>query len=103
MGLDDDCEELAVLRRFRDEYLMQLGNGPELVRIYYEHSPGIVSAIRRRDEEDEIYERLYRIITGCVDRIKKGDNLYAYNTYRQMVVDLAREFTPQIPLPIELG
>jgi hypothetical protein len=94
MGLDDDCEELTVLRNFRDTYLASRNNGPELIQSYYQNAPKIVSNIRRREDKEEIFIRLYKIIRQCVDAIKEGDNEFAFHFYCRMVVDLKRGIYP---------
>jgi len=98
-GLSDNCEELNILRKFRDTYLLDKNNGSTLIENYYKYSPQIVSAIRRRKDEEEILERLYRIIKKCVSAIKKGNNEYAYNLYCKMVMELKDEFIPEIETP----
>ena len=39
---EDDCYEMQVMRRFRDEYLMQTDEGRSIIKDYYEVAPGIV-------------------------------------------------------------
>ena len=46
-GLPDDCEELTVLRAFRDTYVRALPTGEADVRRYYATAPQIVNAIHR--------------------------------------------------------
>ncbi|MDQ3112250.1 MAG: hypothetical protein M3R17_20385, partial [Bacteroidota bacterium] len=94
MGFADGCEELTVLRKFRDEYLPQQPNGEKLIELYYEYAPSIVAAIRRREDEDEILKRLYAIIRQCVDAVKNGDHAFAYRTYCRMMIELKNEFIP---------
>jgi Domain of unknown function (DUF4157) len=95
-GLDDNCEELMVLRRFRDTYLIDKNNGGELIQMYYKYSPMIVQRIKERDDEEEIFAGLYKIIRNCVEAIKRGDNEFAYITYCKMVVQFKEEFIPEI-------
>ena len=71
-------------------------NGAALVELYYKYSPQIVTAIHRREDEEEILKRLYRIIRECVDAIKRGDNEFAYKTYCKMVLELKEEFIPRL-------
>jgi hypothetical protein len=98
-GLSDNCEELTVLRDFRDTYLLNKENGRSLIETYYKYSPQIVNAIKRREDEEEILARLYRIIKNCVDAIKKGDNEYAFKAYCKMVVELKDEFLHEVEVP----
>ena len=89
-GLPDDCEELRVLRVFRDSYLAALPNGPALIERYYKVSPAIVAAIDRRPDRLEVYDNLYEVIRSCVDAILVGDDHVAYGAYRTMVDHLGR-------------
>jgi len=99
-GLPDDCEELTVLRAFRDSYLKQKSNGESLIALYYEHSPKILEHIHRSEDEEEILRRLYHIIKKCVEAIKNGDNEYAYKTYCEMVIKLKDKYAPDLPVTI---
>jgi hypothetical protein len=97
-GLDDNCEELTVLRDFRDNYLMKKKKGKELIKLYYDYAPLILENIKKSSEEEEILARLYRMIKICVDSIKRGDNEFAYTTYCKMVVELKDEFIPDLKI-----
>jgi len=94
MGLGDDCEELTVLRYFRDNYLLQKQNGPALIELYYKYSPAITDEINKRKDKDEILKKLYGIIKQCVVAIKLNDNEFAFNTYCKMVMELKAQFIP---------
>lgn len=94
MGLPDDCEELTVLRNFRDTYLINKENGKELINIYYEQAPVILLNIhnRYREEEEKILLGLYSIIKDCVNAIKQGNNEYAFGIYCDMVFKLHQQY-----------
>ncbi len=94
MGLPDDCEELTVLRYFRDTYLMNKENGKELINRYYVQSPVILNNIRNRyrEEEERILLGLYSVIKDCVNAIKQGNNEYAFETYCDMVIKLNQKY-----------
>jgi len=102
MGLGDDCNELMTLRNFRDAYLIKKPNGQQLIEFYYQYSPQIVSAIRSREDEEEILKRIYLVILKCVEAIEKGDNEFAFQTYCQMVINLKNSLLPEndLELPI---
>lgn len=93
-GLLDDCEELTVLRDFRDTYLINKPNGKDLIAMYYTRAPYILGNIhkRRKEEEDMILENIYGIVRECVDAILSGDNEFAFRTYCDMVVKLDEEY-----------
>lgn len=92
MGLDDDCEELTLLRKFRDGYLINQPNGEDLIKLYYRYAPQIVEGIDKRDNKADVYISLYEIVKQCAIAIRNGDNEFAFNTYCRMVRKLYDEF-----------
>jgi hypothetical protein len=98
-GLPDDCEELTVLRAFRDGYLLKKANGRQLVELYYRHAPRIVKAIAEQENTASIYDQLYEVIRACVEAIKRGDNEFAYTTYCRMVTSLKEQYVPDVVAP----
>jgi hypothetical protein len=98
-GLPDDCEELTVLRAFRDDYLLKKANGKQLVGLYYRHAPRIVRAIARQKHASAIYDQLYEVICACVEAIKRGDHEFAYTTYCRMVTSLTKQYIPDVAVP----
>ena len=98
-GLTDDCEELTVLRGFRDEYIRKKKNGNALVEVYYTHAPKIVEAISSQDNAREIYQELYKVIGKCVRAIKRGEYELAFQIYVWMVLLLTRKFIPTAKYP----
>ena len=76
MGLSDNCEELTVLRAFRDSL-------PEsLVKEYYKIAPAIVSKIKN----DIAYlQYIYGVVQLCVKDIKSCNRISALNRYVEMV------------------
>lgn len=92
-GLPDDCEELTVLRHFRDTYLINKPNGKDLIAMYYYKAPYILANIhKKKEEEDMILESIYVIVRECVDAILNGDNEFAFRTYCDMVVKFDSEY-----------
>lgn len=92
-GLPDDCEELTVLRAFRDNYMQGLAAGPELILGYYEIAPAIVTTIQAKPEveADSIWAMVYQTIRLCVDAIHQGDNQTAFETYQSQVLALQQQ------------
>lgn len=91
-NLPDDCEDLTVLRDFRDSYMNRTGEGRLLVEQYYEVAPVIVETIHRQRDAKEIYERLYEIISDCVSAIKDERFEAALQRYKQMVTELQASY-----------
>ena len=92
-GLPDDCDELTTLRRFRDSYLKNRDNGEADIKEYYEKAPIIVSAIKARENSQELFERIYEeLVLPCVKMIKGEDHEGAYKTYKEYVIGLERQY-----------
>ncbi len=93
-GLPDDCEELTVLRAFRDGYMRSQADGPALIAEYYRRAPAIVAAIQARDDAAAILERLFEVIQRCVRLVQDGQHPAALETYRAMALRLQAEYAP---------
>lgn len=88
-GLPDDCDELIILRAFRDNYIMNVPGGPELIREYYEVAPGIVDRILESKESEHILGSLYEeLVVPSVRLILDGKYQEALTHYRTQVARL---------------
>jgi len=75
-GKPDDCYELTMMRKFRDEWLAKQPDGYYLINDYYETAPKIVAAIDSLRERSSIYDYLNcNFLKKCVDFA--GRNLMA--------------------------
>ena len=93
MGLPDDCEELKVLRDFRDSWIRRQSGGESVIEEYYEHAPGIVNAIDRRSDAAEIYGGIYRdLVRPCVDLIQRDRPHDCFQLYRNFFIAARKEF-----------
>ncbi len=90
--LPDDCEELTVLRKFRDEYVLLQKNGAELLNFYYFYSPRIVSKLNTHKHSRRLYDQLYLVIRYCVNLIKKDEWQNAMEAYIEMCLVLQKKF-----------
>lgn len=79
-GLSDDCEELTILRKFRDTFVPV-----ELVEEYYRIAPNI--AIRLSGDKVAL-EYVWNRIRACVEDIKSDRKVEALNRYINMVQNL---------------
>lgn len=91
-GLPDDCEELTVLRQFRDSYMLGKPGGEELVALYYRVAPAIVRGIGRRSDAAEILEGLYAVVRQCVEAIQTDRPEAARQVYTSMILRLFEEY-----------
>ena len=88
-GLEDDCTELTVLRRFRDSYVMALPQGAEVVQHYYRTAPEIVAAIQGQKDGAEVFTALYeQLVVPCVADIQAGELERAYRRYEAVTLAL---------------
>lgn len=87
-NFDDNCEELTILRWFRDKFVSK-----EDIEHYYKTAPIIVEAIDDVEENDNIYNYIYdNIVNACVVAIKNGDYDFAYNRYKNSILALEEQF-----------
>lgn len=90
-GLTDDCYELMVLRRFRDEWLLGIAGGKEKISEYYRVAPVVVDGIRQREDSAAIFQKIYdELVVPCVALIEEGKNQETYEHYREYTLGLKR-------------
>ncbi|HEY6349265.1 MAG TPA: CFI-box-CTERM domain-containing protein [Candidatus Angelobacter sp.] len=94
-GLPDDCEELTVLRQFRDQYISRQEDGEAMVGLYYQVAPEIVAAIQACPDAAERFDRLFGVIQLCVAMVKDGRLEDALAIYQSMVVKLKQQYLDQ--------
>ena len=93
LGKTDDCAELTVLRKFRDEVLESSENGKKLIHDYYHIAPGIVEAIDIRDDKQIVYTDIYNhMILPTIYCIKKNDKQGAISIYKNYTLKLKEKF-----------
>ena len=81
--MPDDCEELQILRSFRDHYLAYLPGGMEEIEQYYAIAPRIVASINQRADAAFIWKCIYEdLIVPCARMIRGGENECAHRLYR---------------------
>ena len=92
-NLPDDCEELTVLRAFRDSYMKTLPQGQTDICEYYHTAPIIVEKIKALPNAKEIFDSIYcELVLPCVELIRNGDNEGAYTKYRAYVKQLQAQY-----------
>jgi hypothetical protein len=89
-GLHDDCEQLRVLRNFRDHYVLARPAGNVLVDAYYRMAPRIIVEIDSSSESEKRYVELYHnLVERSVTLIRAGRFDDALENYVSIVRDLA--------------
>lgn len=88
---DDNCQELTILRNFRDTYVKEYH--PETIVEYYRTAPNIVRAIKDRTNSQEIYQNMYsNLVQVMIDLIRIGKYEDAYILYKNYGENMAMEY-----------
>lgn len=86
---DDNCEELTILRWFRDKFVPE-----EDIKHYYKIAPIIVDTIDKLDNNKQIYEYIYEnVVDTCVKAIKNKNYNFAYKRYKNSILALEEQYT----------
>ena len=92
-GLSDDCEELTILRSYRDTYVKGIDKGSTLILEYYQYAPSIVEKINENTDHLSIWLNLYeRLILPCVMYIKEQRYNEALDLYKQAFLELKEKY-----------
>lgn len=82
-GLPDDCQELTVIRDFRDNWLKHQPGGLAEVAEYYAAAPAIAEKINERADAPQIWAELYEtLVAPCVALIRQGNMEEAHDVYK---------------------
>ncbi|HZP09899.1 CFI-box-CTERM domain-containing protein [Methyloceanibacter sp.] len=96
LGLDDDCFELTILRRYRDEVLAKRPGGEVEIARYYAIAPLILARMPESTRRARLLGLYARFILPAALAAHFGLNALAYRLYRRMVAGLARDFAPEL-------
>ncbi len=92
-GMEDDCEELNLLRAYRDTYMMSRPEGAQLIHDYYDIAPSIVKHINSRSDCSVIYDDLWdRYISPCITNIREGRMEECLDSYTDMVYEMKEKY-----------
>ena len=92
-GKSDDCYELTMFRRFRDNWLMQQPDGKALIAEYYATAPAIVSCIDGREHPADIYQQIWqRYLSSCLKHLEQGEYKACKERYIAMVCTLKAKY-----------
>jgi len=90
---EDNCYELNILRKYRDQYLLSEKNGDRLIGAYYDIAPTIVTRIERQKNAKSIYKNLWKTyLKPCVTHIENNENEACKVLYTKMVKDLQNQY-----------
>lgn len=91
MNLPDNCYELEVMRKFRDDVLLKTYSGSALVKYYYDLAPQIVEVIQHHEKKKEILEWIYKEIVEICNLVECGKNDEAISHYVLLVYHVERK------------
>ena len=91
-GKSEDCYELQMFRLFRDKYVRQLNNGDELITLYYEVAPKVISFLTSDSVSDTKIQNLYDKLQKIVMYIEKEDYKMALDRCIQVFCSLLEEY-----------
>lgn len=88
-----DCEELQILKQYRDNYLAGTEEGDILIREYYDIAPTIVKRMEKEEDRDEKYRYLWEhYLKNCVSMVHKECFEECRETYMRMVAELKERY-----------
>lgn len=91
LGKGDTCEELQMLRAFRDGYLSMLPHGMQKINEYYLFAPMIVSAVERSGKAQEEWKRIYKsYLVPCIFALKQHKPQECERLYENMMLELEK-------------
>lgn len=89
----EDCEELRLIRDFRDGYLASTKEGQALIEEYYDIAPTLVKRIEKDVRAKEKYLWLWNTyLAPCVAYIRAGEEENCKKTYCGMIEELRSEY-----------
>lgn len=89
----EDCEELHLIKEFRDGYLASTKEGQCLIEQYYDIAPTLVKRIAKDNHAHEKYAWLWNTyLAPCVAYIKNGLPERCKETYCSMMEELRSEY-----------
>lgn len=90
--LPDNCQELQILRKFRDTYLIKSTKGRRLVAQYYDIAPELVKKLEAAPDKKLLFGEIFAQIRKSCTAIENGDFEKARITYQQAVRHLFIHF-----------
>jgi hypothetical protein len=93
MGVGEDCEELELLRWFRDSVVEADAAGRRQVAAYYAAAPLAVANIRARPDAAEIFAVLHRDhIAPAIEAVRAGAHTKARDIFTNALTDVLPRF-----------
>lgn len=97
LGKKEDGYELAMFRKFRDQYLLQQPYGRQYVDAYYRSAPGIVAMLHLQEDGGERLAKLWEdFLRPCLCELEQGHFSECASLYLEMVKQMERKYMPLI-------
>ncbi|MCU0360161.1 MAG: hypothetical protein MUF75_05490 [Bacteroidia bacterium] len=90
--LPDNCTELQLLRKFRDDFMKPSPTGEALVNHYYKIGPELVKAIEKDKNKKRTYAFIFSCIQNACEKIRLQQNSKAQMVYVKMVKRLMHKY-----------
>ena len=91
--LPDDCYELTILRKYRDQLVAEDPAIRSVVEEYYQNAPGLIHLIEDQPNRMEIYEYIYNeLVMKSVQHLINGDIAAAINQYKTVYMELKDKY-----------
>ena len=93
LGLPEDSEEIQVMNSLKYGFLSCFAKGREDIDKYDEICPKLVEKINKREDALNIYKHFYQgTLQKCVDLIKNGKIVDAYELYKEKFMVMKSEY-----------
>ena len=93
LGLADDCDELNILRMYRDKLVEEDPEFRKIVLEYYKTAPQIVEKISNSSDKDEILDNIYaNMVLPVIELLKSGKTKEAKDYYISVYNDLKSKY-----------
>ncbi|MBQ6807367.1 MAG: hypothetical protein IJO97_08060 [Lachnospiraceae bacterium] len=88
-----NCQELIMMKKCRDEYLLHQPDGEQIVKEYYNIAPTIVKRIEKESAPEEKYQYLWEhYLKFCIAMIEAGQYQACREKYEEMVEELRKQY-----------
>ena len=73
-GLPKNCEELELIRWYRNNIVRNLPNGEKILNSYYDFAPELVKSLKQRSDSKRIFDSIYEEVNDYVELIKRENS-----------------------------
>lgn len=93
LNKEPECEEIRLMKQYRDEYLSAQPDGECQIEEYYDIAPTIVKRIARTENPQGEYQYLWdHYISRCVELVREGEQEECRSVYGEMMRVLKEKY-----------